>query len=504
MSDAHAAYRQLVKHSRERGMLTSCLELLGWDELTYMPAGAVEYRGRVMAYLAGLDHARGTDPRVGELLSMVEASDLLTSGPREVAANVRRWRRDHQQLTRVPRLLIEELAAVTASAQRAWADARQNSRFDDFSPWLQRIVDLKREEAQCRYATAAVYDGLLQEYEPHVTTADLQGLFEELRQELTKLVDAIRGAPQRTSDALLHREYSIERQRIFAETIASDLGFDFHRGRLDATTHPFFAAVGPGDCRITTRYSTHDFGDAFCSMLHEAGHGLYEQGLDPELYGTPAGEAPSTAIHESQSQLWEKFVGRSRPFWDYIFPRARDVFHDVLHGVKVDEFYRAVNHVDPSWNRVRADPASYDLHILIRFELEVALLNGQLPVSGLPEAWNAAYQRHLDVTPEDDAQGCLQDGHWSAGMFGYFPVYTLGNIYAAQFHAAAREAITEFDLLIARGDFGPLLDWLRVNIYGRAGIDDPPSLFESVTGQPPSYRPLIEALWSRYRPIYGL
>ena len=504
MKDPQDAYSELVQMSRERAMLSSCLELLGWDELTYMPAGGVKYRGHVMAWLAGLDHTMGTDPRFAEMLSVVEGSPLLTEETGLVAANVRRWRRDRERMTLVPKKLVEELAEVTATAQRVWADARQNNDFSEFAPWLEKIVQMKQHEARCRGGSDNLYDGFLQDYEPHVTTAELVRLFADLRQELAKLLDAIRGSRRSTSDSLLHREYPIERQKIFAESIAADIGYDFHRGRLDSTTHPFFAAVGPGDCRITTRYSTHDFGDAFFSMMHEMGHGLYEQGLDPALCGTPVGEAPSTGVHESQSQLWEKFIGRERSFWGHVFPRARDIFHDCLHNVTVDEFYQAINHVNPSWNRVRADPVTYDLHILIRFELEMALIQGDLSVAELPGAWNDAYEKYLGIRPADDAKGCLQDGHWSAGMFGYFPVYTLGNIYAAQFYEAAKKSFGNLDAQFEKGQFGELIGWLKKEIYTRGGLDDSAALVEQVTGQAPCFRPLVDALWSRYRPLYDI
>jgi carboxypeptidase Taq len=329
-------------------------------------------------------------------------------------------------------------------------------------------------------------------------------MFANLRGELTRLLAAIAGSSRTTSAAVLRREYDVDRQRIFAESIAADIGFDFHRGRLDATTHPFYAAIGPGDCRITTRYNVRDFGDAFFSMMHEMGHGLYEQGLDAAHNGTPFGEAPSTGVHESQSQFWEKFVGRDQAFWRHVFPRARDVFHHALHDVPLDQFHQAVNHVEPGWNRVRADPVTYDLHIMIRFELEQALILDNLAVDDVPEAWNEAYASVLGIVPFNNTEGCLQDGHWAAGMFGYFPVYTLGNVYAAQIHAAAHAAIGDLDDQLAGGQFSPLLQWLGHNVFARGGADDPESLLTRISGQPPSHQPLVDALWARCGEIYAL
>ena len=497
-------YQQLVRLSRERALVASCSEVLGWDELTYMPPGGVEHRGHQMAYLAGVEHSLATDPRVADWLDEAAEAPPAADPTSAVAVNLRRWRRQHERLTRIPRKLIEEIAEVTAFAQNAWHDACQENEYRVFAPWLQKIVTLKQHEIRCHGDAEHPYDLLLDEYEINATTAQVATMFENLRQELTLLLQAIGDSSRLTSPAILHREFPVERQKIFAETIASDIGYDFRRGRIDATTHPFYAAIGPGDCRITTRYNARDFGDAFFSMLHELGHGLYEQGLDPEHYGTPFGEAPSTGVHESQSQLWEKMVGRLPAFWQYIFPRVREMFHDSLHHVSWRQFYEAVNHVEPSSNRVRADTVTYDLHILIRFELEQRLIDGSLLVDDLPLAWNDAYRRHLGVTPEDDLQGCLQDGHWSAAMFGYFPVYTLGNLYAAQFFAAAREALGDLDRAIARGDFRDLLDWLTRHIFAQGGAADPAQLVERVTGRAPDYHDLVRLLWSRYEEIYQL
>jgi carboxypeptidase Taq len=504
MIKPHEAYESLLRRSRERALLATCLELLSWDELTYMPRGAVEYRGQQMAYLAGLDHDKGTDPAVGEWLTIVAQSPLIAEASSPAAVNVRRWRRAFERLTRVPRSLIEELAEVTAFAQREWAEARLNDDFARFAPWLSRIVELKRQEISCHDASEHPYDVLLDEYEPGITTRQVAELFASLRAELSHLLSAIGASSRATSAAIVQREFAVDRQRIFAESIAADIGFDFRRGRMDATTHPFYSAAGPEDCRITTRYSVQDFGDAFFSMMHEMGHGLYEQGLDPTHYGTPFGEAPSTGLHESQSQFWEKFIGRERAFWRHVFPRARDVFHDALHDVQVEDFYQAVNHVEPTWNRVRADPVTYDLHVMIRFELEQSLMTGSLAVDDIPAAWNDAYASLLGVLPANDTEGCLQDGHWAAGMFGYFPIYTLGNAYAAQFYATARAAIDKLDAQLARGEFVPLLEWLKDHVFARGGADDAASLIEQVTRRPPSHQPLVRALWERYREIYAL
>jgi carboxypeptidase Taq len=527
-----AAYDELVRRSRERSLLVSCIELAGWDELTYMPRGGVENRSRQMAYLAGLYHDAASDPREGELLGIVAASPLVADPLSAAAVNVRQWRRTFERMSRQPRALVEELARVTTAAQQAWAAARQDESFAEFRPWLEQVVRLVREQGEClrdakdvgrisnpserpvggrienpSYSTpnaASVYDALLQDYEPGASAEQLRQLFAALRPELAALLDRIRGAKQRTSNAVLRRDYPLDRQKIFGESVAAALGFDFDRGRLDTTTHPFFSPIGPGDSRITTRYRQNDFAEAFFGLLHELGHGLYEQGLGPEHYGTPLGESSSLGVHEALARLWENAVGRSLPFWRHFFPQAREVFHQALHDVDLDEFYTAVNHVRPSVNRVRADEATYDLHILVRFELEQALLSGELPPADLPAAWNENYRQHLGVTPTNDAEGCLQDGHWSAGQFGYFPTYTLGNVYAAQLFAAARAELTSLDEQFAAGDFAPFNAWLSERIYCHGQRYLAADLIEAASGQPLDHRPLIESMRAKYGELYRI
>ncbi len=304
-------------------------------------------------------------------------------------------------------------------------------------------------------ASDSAYDALLDEYEPNARSADLALLFQALERELVPLVEAISEASQRKAassaqpgaaaaaahraggEAVLKRLYPRERQRVFGEAVAAAVGFDFHRGRLDVTAHPFCTGIGPGDCRITTRFDEHNFSDAFFGILHEVGHGLYEQGLDPAHYGTPMGDSVSLGVHESQSRLWENAVARGRAFWTFWFPMAQRIFREALTGVTIDEFHAAVNHVAPSLIRVQADEATYNLHIIVRFELERALIAGDLAVADVPAAWNDKYRASLGIVPRNDAEGCLQDIHWSAGLIGYFPTYTLGNLYAAQLFARA-------------------------------------------------------------------
>jgi carboxypeptidase Taq len=501
-----AAYDELIRRSKEQSLLASCSSLLGWDEQTYMPRGGVENRSNQMGLLAGLHHEKATDPAIGVLLGELEGSDLVRDPEAPAAVNVRELRRDFDRRTKLPRPLVEELAKTTSLAQQKWVAARQQNDFSSFRPWLEKIIHLKQSEAECLGDGTITYDALLDEYEPGAKSADLQRLFAALQRKLVPLVDAILASGVRPDPAALrHSEaYPLDRQRIFGETVAAAIGFDFQRGRLDTTAHPFCTGIGPGDCRITTRYEHGDFSDALFGILHEAGHALYEQGLDPEHAGTPMGEAVSLGVHESQSRLWENAVGRSRPFWIHVYPLARRVFHAGLAGIALDDFLFAVNRVEPSLIRVQADEVTYNLHVLLRFELEQALLSGNLAVADVPSAWNEWMQRLLGVTPASDADGCLQDIHWSAGLFGYFPTYTLGNIYAAQLFARASADLGDLGTAFARGEFADLLAWLRAKVHRPGRRYQPARLIEFATGAPPDPQPLIDALRTKYGALYRL
>lgn len=498
--NAESAYRELVERSRERAMLAGCIELLGWDELTYMPRGGVDNRGRNLAYLSGLYHDAVTQPRLGELLQCVGSSQLVADPASPAAVNVREWRRTFDRHARLPRRLIEDLATTTTTAQQVWAEARQNNDYETFRPWLDQILSLKRSEAACLGYSAEPYDALLDDYEPGMAARDLGPLFASLRADLGPIVSSALEREQRMPALpdILRRDYPIERQRLLLESIAAELGFDFQRGRIDETPHPFFSVIGPGDCRITTRFNQHDFGEAFFATLHELGHGLYEQGMSGEHFGTPFGESASMSIHESQSRLWEVVIGRSLPFWKHVFPRVRELFHHSLHDVTLKQFHRAVNRVRPGPNRVRADAITYDLHIIVRFELEQALITSQLSTSDLPSAWNELYEETLGIQIAADAEGCLQDGHWSAGQFGYFPTYTLGNLYAAQFAEQIQRQLPHLNDDLQQGDYRPLRDWLARNIYCHGQRYLAADLVQRVTGHRPSHRPLIDSLKRRF------
>ncbi|MGL4550088.1 MAG: carboxypeptidase M32 [Gemmataceae bacterium] len=492
-------YDELITRTREAAVLASCGSLLSWDESTYMPRRGGANRGEQMALLARLGHEMASSPRVGELLAGLGGAALG-----EVqSANVREIRRAYERAVKVPAALVEELARVTTNAQGAWRDAKKASDFAVFRPHLERIVALLRDKADAIGHGGNRYDALLDEYEPGATAAGVTRTFAALRAELVPLILAIADSGRTPDRALLSREFPLDRQRVFGEAAAAALGFDFDAGRLDVSAHPFCCTVGPGDCRITTRYSERQFNESFFGVMHETGHAIYEQNLPPEHAGTPAGQATSLGIHESQSRLWENQVGRSRPFWEHFLPRAVQTFPS-LRGVSLDAWMFAVNDVRPSFIRVEADETTYNLHIILRFEIEQALLSGSLAVADLPGAWDDAFEAMFGMRPPDAARGCLQDIHWSFGGLGYFPTYTLGNLYAAQLMNAARTNLPGLDDDFRRGDFGRLRGWLNANVHGPGGIHRAEHLCARVTGSGLDHRPLVAYLREKAAAHYGV
>ena len=498
------AYDELIRRMKEIDLLGNCAGLLGWDQRTYMPPRASGYRAEQLALLSGMIHQRFTAPEVGDLLGEVAETALVADPESFPAVNIREWRRAYGRMTRLPQTLVEEMTRTCSLAHDAWAEARKASDFPKFRPWLEKVVALKRQEADAYGYEHHPYDALLEDYEPGETAANLTRVFAALRADLVRLIGDVVGSGKHPDTSILRRDYPVDRQAAFGRMAASAVGFDFDAGRLDVTVHPFCSGLGAGDTRLTTRYDAREFGQALFGTLHETGHGLYDQGLDPAHHGTPMGSSVSLGIHESQSRMWENFVGRSRAFWTHFFPMARHMFHESLNGVSADDLHFAVNDVRPSFIRVEADEATYNLHILLRFELEQALLTGDLKAGDAPGAWNERFKKYFDLTPPDDAQGCLQDVHWSGGGIGYFPTYSLGNLYAAQFFAQAGKDLGDLDAQFARGEFRPLLAWLREKIHRQGMRYTAGQLVERVTGKPLSHQPLMAHLRAKYGALYGI
>ena len=502
--DAKQAYAALITELRETTLLSSVSSVLNWDERTQLPPKGAEHRGNQAALLARMIHVRRTSPRVGELLSAVEQSDLMRDPQSDVMTNVRETRREYDRNRKLPESLVEEQAKLGVLAQHAWGEARKKADFGAFAPWLEKTIVLKKQEAQCVGYREHVYDALLDEFEPGDMTAQLRKVFEELRGPLVDLIRRIGEVERPTPAEILERDYPPAAQEKLAREAAAAVGFDFQAGRLDVSLHPFCTDLGPGDVRMTTRYDPKYFGDAFFGVLHETGHGLYEQGLPAEHFGTPRGQAISLGIHESQSRMWENLVGRSRAFWRYFLPKARTAFAGALAGVSDEDWYRAINDVRPSFIRTESDEATYNLHILLRFELEQAIMTGQLSVADLPGAWNQKMKEYLGIAPPDAAKGVLQDIHWSGGAIGYFPTYTLGNLYAAQFFEQARMDLGDLDGMLGRGEFAPLLGWLRKNIHSQGRRYTARQLVKKVSGHELSAKPLLDHLNRKAAEVYGV
>jgi carboxypeptidase Taq len=433
-------------------------------------------------------------------LSQLESASL----DEKAAANVRETRRSYTQEVKIPESLVQEETKVAVMAQQAWAQARKDSDYAAFAPWLEKIIPLKLQRAKCLGFKATPYDALLDQFEPDETTANLNRVFESLRGPLIDLISKIKDSPNQTPSNILERSYPVTQQETLSREAAAAVGFDFQSGRLDVSVHPFCSGIGPGDTRMTTRYDEKHFNDAFFGVLHETGHGLYEQGQLAEHFGTPMGSAVSLGIHESQSRMWENLVGRSRSFWTFFLPRARVAFPEALANVSDEQWYRAVNDVRPGFIRVESDETTYNLHILIRFELEQALITGDLSVTDLPGAWNEKMQKYLGITPPNAALGVLQDIHWSGGAIGYFPTYTLGNLYAAQFFEAARKDLGDLDAQFAKGEFAPLLGWLRKNIHQHGKRYSAGQLAKNTTGKELSAEPLLRHLKAKAAEIYQI
>ena len=398
-------YDQLCQHARETAMLVATESVLGWDERTKMPSEAAEYRAEQMTLLSGLIHQRRTDPRCGHWLAELADSPLAADPHSDSGTAIRQLKRDYDKRSKLPQSLVEELTRTASLGQHAWQTARANNRFSTLQPVLEKTYELKRAQAEALGYKQNPYDALLDDFEPDELTSNISRVLADLREALVPLVSTIALSSNRPDVSILSRRYPLELQEWFSRGAAAKIGFDFRRGRLDVTAHPFCTGLGPHDCRITTRYEEHFFNCAFFGTLHEAGHGIYDQGLPAESYGLPPAEAISLGIHESQSRLWENLVGRSRAFWEHFFPVVQQTFPEALADESLDRFYFAINDVRPSLIRVEADEVTYNLHILIRFELEQSLLSDQLKVADLPEAWNDKYEQYLGIRPETDADG---------------------------------------------------------------------------------------------------
>ncbi|MDX6570777.1 MAG: carboxypeptidase Taq [Gaiellales bacterium] len=499
---AAAAWDPFERRMHELIDLGGVAGIIGWDQQVMMPPKGAEIRAHQSTALASLMHERVVDPAYGEAIDRAEAEGgTLDEAQR---ASLREARRDRDRAVKVPGELVREIAMAEAEGFEIWQKARPDNDFASFRPVLERLVSLKQQEADAIGHDGERYDALLDAYEPGMRLVRLEPLLHELRDGLVPLVAEIAEKPV-PDTSFLAGDFPAHMQLEFSERVIRDLGFDMEAGRQDESAHPFTSGAGPYDVRLTTRIVDGDPRASLMGTIHETGHGLYEQGIVGErIERTFAGMAPSLGLHESQSRLWENQIGRSRAFWEHYYPSYRQAFPDALAGVDLEQWLRAINIVQPSLIRVEADELTYNLHILIRFELEVALLRGDLAVADLPGAWNDAYRAALGVVVPSDSDGVLQDVHWSGGAFGYFPTYTLGNLYSAQLMEAAARDLGDLDGHFRRGEFLPLLGWMRTHIHSQGSLRAAEETAQAATGKPLEPTNLLAYLRAKYGALYQL
>lgn len=507
MPDAPAHYNQLTTLLRDAALMTSVAHTLSWDQETMMPPRGAPFRAEQLKMLSSLAHQRKTDPRIGECLAACESDVSLTSNE-AIAANLREIRRDYDMETKLPGELVAEMAECASLGMTAWKAARAKSNFPAFLPWLQKTIDLNRRKAECLgipKGGSELYDALLDTFEPGMTAAETEKIFAPLRAFTVDLLKRVAEAPAKPSVEPARIELPIAAQRTFVDLIARQMGFDFDAGRIDDTTHPFCEGMGPGDTRMTNRYRADGWIDAVSTAMHEGGHAVYEQGLPKDtLFGQPLAEAISLGIHESQSRTWENLVGRSRAFWIWALPHAQRTFGAPLASLDPETIYNACNIVEPSFIRVESDEVTYNLHIMLRFDFERAMLRGDLPCKDLPGEWNKRIKNDFGIAVPEDRLGCLQDVHWSMGAVGYFPTYTFGNLYGAQFWETMAKDIPDRETRMAAGDFAPILQWTRDKIHAHGRRYKAGELCERITGRKLDSAPLMRHLEAKVAAVYGI
>src|SRR5215216_4643205 len=492
---------QLKERLGEVADLGRAASILGWDQQVNMPPGGSEARGQQLATLSKTAQEKFITDEVGQLLE--DLKQEYDSADTDEAALVRVAARDYGKARRVPPAFIAEQALVTSKAFEAWREARSKSDFSIFQPHLEKVVELVQKYISFFPPADHPYDTLLDNYEPGMKTADVKAIFDELRPKQVKLIKAIASSKQ-VKDDFLFKKYNEKKLNDFGVEVITRFGYDWNRGRQDKAPHPFETTFSVNDVRITTRYEEDNPLAMVFSTMHEAGHAMYEQGVNPAYDRTPISGGTSLAVHESQSRLWENLVGRSLPFWEHFYPVFKKLFPSQLDGVSLKSFYKGINKVQPSLIRVNADEATYNLHVMLRLELEIGMVEGKIAVKDLPELWNTKMQEYLGITPPDDARGVLQDIHWSGGAIGYFSTYALGNLVSVQWWEKINKDLPNLSDQIRKGDFSELLAWLRKNIHQHGQKYEPQTLVEMVTGSKISPEPYIRYLTKKYSEIYGL
>ena len=499
MKNSFPAFQQKLV---DLAQLKSAIALVNWDKDVCMPSKGSGPRAAMLSYLAGDLHDKVLSQEFRGLLAEAKAAADANELPPDQRAIVREVWRDVSREEKLPLEFVKELTQVTSEAYHVWMDARQKKDFAIFAPYLTKIVALKRREAELVGFKESPYDALLDTFEPYATTREIAVALGDLKNFLAPFLVKIKNSKVKPPREAIAGDFDVEAQKAFCAMAAKQVGYDFDAGRLDVSAHPFSTSFHPLDSRITTRYCRSEFLQSISGVIHETGHALYEQGLPVAQFGTPLGEAVSLGIHESQSRMWENLVGKGRPFWTYFYPLLQKEFPAQLRNAPLDTFYRAMNTVEPSFIRVEADEVTYNLHIILRFEIERALVEGEIGVEDLPRIWNSKMKELLTLDVPDDSLGVLQDVHWSGGMIGYFPTYSLGNLYSAQFFAAAKRDLPALDDEMARGDFSKLLQWLREKIHAHGKMYSAQELVKRATGEKLNSKYFADYLSRKYGEIY--
>ena len=495
--------QQLVELAAELDDLSHIGAVLGWDQQTYMPPGGAEERGLQLSALGRIIHEKFTSDEVGQLISELadEVGDL--NAETDEARMVKVSKRAYDKQTKVPLPLLMETIQTTTMANETWVKAKGEADFSIFQPDLEKIVDLRKQYAELFKPYDHIYDALLDDFEPGMKTADVKEIFDNLRPQQVEIIHAIM-EKEPPDNSFLKQHYKEEYQEIVGRDVITRFGYDWTRGRLDVAPHPFTTEFGLGDVRITTRYLKDDAGSGPFSTMHEAGHAMYGQGVAEKYRRHPLSGAASLAIHESQSRLWENLVGRSKEFWSFFYPSLQMLFPEYLGNIGREDFYRGINRVEPSLIRVEADEATYNMHVMLRLEIEIGLMEGAIKVKDLPEIWNTRMKEYLGVTPPDDAQGVLQDVHWSAGMIGYFPTYALGNLASVQLWDKMLEEHPNVPDEIAQGKFDTILGWMHEKVHQYGNKFEPQEIMLKATGSKITPEPYIQYLKTKYGEIYDL
>ncbi|MFI0434599.1 MAG: carboxypeptidase M32 [Parachlamydiaceae bacterium] len=506
MNKIEKDYQNICDLSKHARILQGISSILDWDQETYMPPGSAAIRSEQLETMAGLIHQEKTGRKFANALSKL--IDIPTGklkinnlSSQQIAA-LREWRRDFIHDTALPAKFVKEFAKISSQAINAWRSAKNENAFQQFAPFLDRIVQMTRQKADYLGYKDHPYDALLDQFEPNVTTKQLSALFSTLSEQLTPLIKKIAQHP--IDDRFLYGSWDVAKQMNVGQKLLDAIGYNPAMGRLDISAHPFSSSSHPSDSRITTRIHPESLMSNIFAILHEGGHALYEMGLPQQHYGTPLGDARSLGIHESQSRWWETRIGQSKPFWQHFLPLLKETFKGQLDHIELDAFYRAINKVEPSFIRIEADEVTYPLHVILRFELEKALIEGSLNVRDIPDAWNAKMEEYLGITPVNNTQGCLQDIHWSMGALGYFPSYTLGNLYAAHLFDAFSKDHPDWEKEVALGHFEFVKKWLHNKIYQHGKCYSSHDLLKEATGKDFSVDPYLNYLKNKYSDIYKM